>query len=206
MTCRERTIQDLLPSYVEGSLGEDDRNRVELHIGRCDDCTEEIGILRLLAGEPVPDPGGAFWSSLADRVHRQTQGRQDVPRPHGLLTALFRSSWVRGTFATAAVLIVSWMLFRPAGKDAGETTVIAERLHVEDLYDTTENMADLEIAENAGLASWMARESLPLQNAVERLSAAGNLDRPLDEYLSGLDRKELTDVATALSRQEEAGT
>ena len=73
MKCKEQHIREQLPSYLEGKLEHGKTALVELHLARCADCAEELTLLRLLANDPSPDPGEAFWASLPDRVYREVR-------------------------------------------------------------------------------------------------------------------------------------
>jgi len=57
VTCRE--IVELVTDYVEGALGQDEREAVEMHLNLCDGCTDYLAQLRLsiaLTGDVPTDP------------------------------------------------------------------------------------------------------------------------------------------------------
>lgn len=209
MTCKEQTIREQLPLYVEETLERDKAIRVEQHLARCADCAEELNLLRLLADEQTPDPGDAFWLSLPDRVYRevrQLNRERSRPRPAWSLAALFRSPWTQGAIAAAAIVLVSWIILRPV-QEPLLSNFQAESSSAEELFDVPDSVTELELSDTGMLASWMERESLPLLDAVERVAATGNgLDRPLEEYLSTLDQDQLKGLAASLSDKQEAGS
>jgi predicted anti-sigma-YlaC factor YlaD len=56
LACRE--VVELVTDYLEGALGERDRERFERHLGGCDGCTAYLDQMRLtlrLAGRLEPD-------------------------------------------------------------------------------------------------------------------------------------------------------
>jgi anti-sigma factor RsiW len=56
LPCRE--VVELVTDYLEGALGERDRERVERHLGGCDGCDAYLDQMRLtlrLAGRIEPD-------------------------------------------------------------------------------------------------------------------------------------------------------
>jgi anti-sigma factor RsiW len=44
--CTELDIQEMLPDLLHGALGADARAQVEAHIASCEDCAEELQVLR----------------------------------------------------------------------------------------------------------------------------------------------------------------
>jgi len=210
MTCSEHIPRELLPAYQENSLDRNTMQRVESHISSCETCSAELDLLRLLAGEPVPDPGEVFWASLPDRVHQEVRahGRaRAAARQSWSPAALLRSLWIRAAVAAAIVALVSWIILRPAPRTMPMDNTQIDMVSAVELFDMPSSMSELEISETTRLAAWMDQQSVQLQEAVYHLSAGGNgLDRSLDEDLSMLDHNEMNRLATALSKEQEAGT
>ena len=73
MLCKNNTIKEMLPEYVADALEEEDMARVREHLIACSDCAQEAALLRMMADEPVPDPGEAFWAEMPGRVYRAVQ-------------------------------------------------------------------------------------------------------------------------------------
>jgi len=116
MTCENRDIRELLPAHLEQKLGEAARRSVEQHLASCDDCRTELGILRMLAAEAVPDPGDAFWAALPGRIYRDVQ-EQQRERSWGLPWALdrfLRPRWVVSAAVVLLVVSLAWFLTPPA--------------------------------------------------------------------------------------------
>jgi anti-sigma factor RsiW len=51
--CTELDIQEMLPDLLHGALGADARARVEAHIASCEDCAEELQVLRTVKSAAV---------------------------------------------------------------------------------------------------------------------------------------------------------
>lgn len=210
MRCADRDIQDLLPAFREGVLDDGDAARVRDHLARCRDCAEELGLLRALADEPVPDPGEAFWAALPDRVWREAQ-RADRPREDRL--RFWPREWLPrwtlgGAAAFALALLVVWMLARPAGRPLPPPdTSAGAAVPAEDLYGSAASVADLGAADIDLLDSWVGKEVEQLRNDLGSVAYEPNgTDKTLDEYLSTLDRNDLESLAARLSRTQEAGS
>ena len=51
--CTELDIQEMLPDLLHGALGADARARVEAHIASCEDCAEDLQVLRTVKSAAV---------------------------------------------------------------------------------------------------------------------------------------------------------
>ncbi len=62
--------------YLDGDLSPEQRNRVERHLATCDECRQDLEKLKKLTqalqGIEGPDPGKAYFDSLADIVMART--------------------------------------------------------------------------------------------------------------------------------------
>jgi len=66
---RHQAIWELLPWYVNDTLGDPERDRVAQHIAECQTCEEEIGRCRTIAAA-VRTSDAAAWSPSPERVSR----------------------------------------------------------------------------------------------------------------------------------------
>jgi anti-sigma factor RsiW len=88
---RRHAVADLLAWYVNGTLEDGERARVEAHLATCPDCREELDLWRAMAPEiaaldvaPVPHP--ASRRALLDRLDvvaraSRSRGPSTWPRP-----------------------------------------------------------------------------------------------------------------------------
>jgi hypothetical protein len=54
--CMETEIQEMLPDLLHGTLAADARARVETHVGSCEQCREELAVLRTVKSAAVFAP------------------------------------------------------------------------------------------------------------------------------------------------------
>ena len=64
--CMERDIQEMLPDLLHRTLAADARERVEAHLATCDECREDLEVLRAVKAAAIFAP-----SIDVDRVVRQ---------------------------------------------------------------------------------------------------------------------------------------
>jgi len=105
-----RRVWELLPWYVNGSLGEREREQVEAHLAGCPACEAEARECRRTAeslsnaGEVAPSPHPAQLRRLLDRVEAEERGRP------GKLASLFQATprplrWALAAQAAAILLL-----------------------------------------------------------------------------------------------------
>jgi hypothetical protein len=111
-------IQELLPWWVNGTLGADERGAVERHLAACDACRAEAEHCRTLARElerttaPAPAPHPAQLARLEERIARGDLDREDAPpaRRRGLVRVPPRATrWVIGLQAAALAACLLWI-------------------------------------------------------------------------------------------------
>lgn len=103
MTQHQQHPEELLAEYLDGTLGPEDRARVESHLSTCGSCREEVALAgparAALSGLPELDvPAGTTWPV----VQRARQRKRWLP------TLSPRVAWA--TAGAAAVLIVASIL------------------------------------------------------------------------------------------------
>ncbi|MFQ5501523.1 MAG: anti-sigma factor family protein [Phycisphaerae bacterium] len=63
-----RPIEEKLSAYLDGELPQQDRQRVEVHVDRCDRCRKTLSELErihtALGADPWPEPSDAQWSRM----------------------------------------------------------------------------------------------------------------------------------------------
>jgi hypothetical protein len=103
MNCHE--IGEILNDYIDGTLPEEDENRVRDHLGGCSSCRDEEAQLRLLVREAgalprdIP-PGRDLWPELESRLGKE----EDVKTPGRRRAG--PQWWSRGVLAAAAILVI----------------------------------------------------------------------------------------------------
>lgn len=61
-------IREMFPEYLGGSLSEEMRNAVDVHIKDCSACRSELSMMSELVSIDSPDPGNLFWGTLPQKV------------------------------------------------------------------------------------------------------------------------------------------
>lgn len=85
ITCQ--TAQPLLLDYAENELDGAQRTALQVHLGSCPHCQQELKAIEnlrtALSGQRVADPGALFWENFPDRVWQAYQAEpstQQRPR------------------------------------------------------------------------------------------------------------------------------
>jgi len=207
MQCTNNDIQELLPAYEQQLLDRDDRARVEQHLAGCEDCASELALIRMLADEPVPDLGEAFWTALPGRVYREVREQEQRKRPGGLMDLLGGLVLPRWTWAAAAVLFVAvaaWFLVSPEPVEIARTTAPDSSSLSGDMLDAESlDMTELDDAQLDSLGSWAARElaAIQLQEEPGDLFTNG-FDASTDDKLAEMTAQELEHLSGDLDEYE----
>jgi len=209
MLCKNNNIKEMLPAYVADALKEADIARVSEHLMACADCAQEAALLRMMADEPVPDPGEAFWAEMPGRVYRAVQ-RKEKSRPrlnfHELLQRLLLPRWAWAAAAVGIVFAVSWLIMHQAPQE----TIVPEEYAAEDVfhYDpvlrhTSVAIAELTSPELDAVDAWAATElsSLVLEDGVN--AAANIFDTDPNEELAELNAHEVDRLSTMLKEPDD---
>lgn len=94
-------IREMFPEYLRGSLYQDKRNTIEVHLKDCSACRSELSMMSELISINVPDPGNLFWTTLPQKMKESVKEKKS----HRFLgkTLLFR--FVPVTAALAVLLV-----------------------------------------------------------------------------------------------------
>lgn len=96
MFCNRYT--KLLIPYLDGTLDEAARRKVEAHLARCESCAQELRVVRSISGvlkavdAPVMEPAHDLWAKVSARIETE----QPAPTPRG---------WLRTTQAVSACVV-----------------------------------------------------------------------------------------------------
>jgi len=215
MICRDETIKEMLPLYAEETLDESGMKLAETHLAACADCRAELTLLRVLAAEPVPDPGQAFWDAMPGRVFRAMQEQQTKRGVKGwdlsrlrLPLMLPRWSWAAASLAVA--LVFSWVIMISGIRN--ETSDVAEyqELAMQDAADTgaTVNMTELSGGDLDAVNTWASQELTQIAREVQTATPSTsllNLPDDLYEELADLTANEMDRFNGMLKEYNEEG-
>jgi hypothetical protein len=203
--CNDHTIQELLPEYLAKTLDPGNVTRVEQHLASCEDCRMEAGLLRVIADDPVPDPGDAFWAGMPDRIYRELPVGSRRKKRFALPDI---SNWMfmpRLAWASALLLFiaaVSWFMVRSAQVDIARTTQPAAGTALEENAAEPLNLAELSSTELDAATQWAQNKLAPLEEAITN-DTREQPSRDLSEELSELTGPELDQVYEMLKKKEQ---
>ena len=69
-------IREKFPDYLSGSLSEEERNAIEVHLRDCSACRSELSMMSELVSIDAPDPGNLFWETLPQKVKGLAEERK----------------------------------------------------------------------------------------------------------------------------------
>jgi anti-sigma factor RsiW len=118
--CTDSDFQEMLPDLLHRALPADVRGRVEAHVATCDECREELRVLRTVYGAAVFAP-----EIDADKVVRQIPPYQEIV-PAAELPARNRPrlvSWLVAASLAITVVGVGSMLVSPRDAAIAPTPV-----------------------------------------------------------------------------------
>lgn len=208
MTCRSKDIKELLPAYQDKTLSPADTDRIEKHLSACEDCAREARLLGMLAAEPVPDPGEAFWAAMPGKIFREVQAQN---RRKALPGSRFGRGWLiipRWAWAAAAVFLVAAVMLL---LDRPVPVYIASNALPENgssngylLPVETIDMAELTDIEIDSVDLWATEELALLRDEIIYLFRTST-DISLDDRLAELDAQELEQLSDLLDTHDEEG-
>lgn len=97
--CTESGIQEMLPDLLHGSLTADARGRVEAHLATCEECREDLKVLRTVQSAAVFAP-----TIDVDRVVRQIPPYRTIVPAVELPARPRRLSWLVAATLTIAIV------------------------------------------------------------------------------------------------------
>ncbi len=133
-------------AYHDGELPGAERDELERHIRRCDDCRRELRRLEALSRWLASAPRPEVPAEVLERLRRSIRPRRDriVLRTAGSLTAAAAAVLI----ACSAVLWQRWQAgTRQLGPDWGETALIATSPQApgSDIVGETETEPDVDV-------------------------------------------------------------
>jgi Putative zinc-finger len=199
MNCDRKNMQELLPAYLEGTLSAPERARLEAHLAGCSDCAAELNLLRIMAAEPVPDPGETFWESFPEKVHREVWHRRRPWhfRPGDLFRGATLPRWGWAAGAAAAVILTTWLLARPVPPRDPSPVAKHRPAPAVDIIQEAANSSEVRPEELERLSAWAREELRSFQDGLTDLSAGGS-----DALLGGALNVDVEDELASLSEEQ----
>lgn len=209
MECRDIKIKELLPEHAAGKLRGDALDRVERHLGSCADCRGEMDLLRMLAAEPVPEPGPAFWEGFPGKVYREVQKEKAVGKrrwyPFRLLDIVVFPGWAPVAALLSVVTIaavLAWYGSRHFGETPRtETLSQNEYLFEEPEAPLHEYLSGLDEDGLREVDSWSERELVAVAGEIEDAGLNGSRGDYSGE-ISRMNEEELRRFSSMLEAWE----
>jgi len=98
-------IREMFPEYLKGSLSEDLRNAIEVHLRDCSACRSELSMMSEFVSIDAPDPGNLFWATLPQNL-KGLVGEKNAHR-FSLKSLLFKFVPVATALAVLLVFILT---------------------------------------------------------------------------------------------------
>lgn len=117
--CTESGIQDMLPDLLHGTLAADARGRVEAHLATCEQCREDLKVLRTVQSAAVFAP-----KIDVDRVVRQIPPYRTIVPAVELPARPRRLSWLVAASLAIAVVGGGSLVVMQRDGPPGSTAVL----------------------------------------------------------------------------------
>lgn len=207
--CNDKTIKELLPSYGEQALDRTENLMVESHLASCEDCRTELSFLRMMAEEPVPDPGEAFWAAMPDLVYQTVQKHQTKKKPFDLSRLLDRMAlprWTRAAAAAGIIVIIAWFAVSPLKTKTGVPPLQDNEISNEttDTDTGSVSIADLDQDELNTISSWAGSELASIAQEAEPVLVSGR-DVDIYEEIEDLNGREVERLSSILAQLGQEG-
>jgi len=207
--CKNELIKELLPEYGANQLGPDKQKLVELHLASCVDCREELSLFRMMAEEPVHDPGEAYWAYLPNRVYRAVQ-EEKASRASSRLSSLWnlfvRMRPLTLGMATAAILIIATAVVVQT-VDKKPAPAVARTFELPGTTISTDSDEPIKLSEVdqntlVAMDGWVGKQFAALGHEVDR-AADLSPDSDISDELAELDTTEIDRLSQIITRAEE---
>jgi len=205
--CKETTIKELLPAYREQALDRTEMLMIENHLASCEDCRNELSLLRLMGEEAVPDPGEAFWAAMPGRVYRDVQTQQSEQKTFDLARLLDRIALPRWAWATASVttvLLLSWLIIRPGQKEPEMPPAQEFEFAEEGMPAEQVNVGELDRDELATIDTWTGTELASIAHETEQVLGNGQ-DSDVYDELPELNKRESEQLMQKIDQRMKEG-
>lgn len=205
--CKDKAVKELLPLYREQALDQTEILMIENHLASCEDCRNELSLLRLMTEETVPDPGETFWSAIPGRVYQSVQTRKAERRTFGLAWLVDRMTLPRRTWVSAivgTVLLISWFIIRPVQEEPKMPPLQGSEFAEEIMPAEQVNVGELDRDELATIDTWAGTELASIAHETEQVLGNGQ-DSDVFEEIPELNKREAEQLMQKIDRRMKEG-
>ncbi len=208
MPCEDKNIKDLLPAYRDEAFERQEKLLIDQHLESCADCRRELSLLRLLSQDNVPDPGGAFWSTMPARVYRAVQEEQIKKQPSDFARFWGLFNRHRLTAAAAAmciVLVLAWFTVRTPVKGPEASLSESYRASDEIMATDAEPVSELDPAELEAVGTWANTQMASLSEELANVPVSVINDADIHDEIIELNAKQIKRLSDMLKQWEQEG-
>jgi hypothetical protein len=205
--CKDKAVKELLPLYREQALDQTEILMIENHLASCEDCRNELSLLRLMTEETVPDPGETFWSAMPGRVYQSVQTRKAERRTFGLAWLVDRMTLPRRTWVSAivgTVLLISWFIIRPVQEEPKMPPLQGSEFAEEIMPAEQVNVGELDRDELATIDTWAGTELASIAHETEQVLGNGQ-DSDVFEEIPELNKREAEQLMQKIDQRMKEG-
>ncbi len=205
--CKDKAVKELLPLYREQALDQTEILMIENHLASCEDCRNELSLLRFMREENVPDPGETFWSAMPGRVYQSVQTRKAERRTFGLAWLVDRMTLPRRTWVSAivgTVLLISWFIIRPVQKEPKMPPLQGSEFAEETMPAEQVNVGELDRDELATIDTWAGTELASIAHETEQVLGNGQ-DSDVFEEIPELNKREAEQLMQKIDERMKEG-
>jgi len=205
--CKDKAVKELLPLYREQALDQTEIIMIENHLASCEDCRNELSLLRLMTEETVPDPGETFWSAMPGRVYQSVQTRKAERRTFGLAWLVDRMTLPRRTWVSAivgTVLLISWFIIRPVQEEPKMPPLQGSEFAEEIMPAEQVNVGELDRDELATIDTWAGTELASIAHETEQVLGNGQ-DSDVFEEIPELNKREAEQLMQKIDQRMKEG-
>jgi hypothetical protein len=205
--CKDTTIKELLPVYREQVLDHTENLMIENHLASCEDCRNELALLRMMTEEAVPDPGETFWAAMPGRVYQAVQKRKAGMKTFGLAWFVDRATLPRRVWSSAivgTVLLISWLIIRPVQKEPEMPLLQGSEFAEEIMPAEQVNFGELDRYELATIDTWARAGLVSIAHETEQVLGNGQ-DSDVYEELPELNKREAERLMQRIDQRMKEG-
>lgn len=217
MKCVKDDVKELLPRFLEKALDPNSRFRVERHLEICEDCRNELGLLRMMYEETPPDPGEAFWAWMPEKIHKEVQRQKSSARKRGrpeafrMLDRLTHGRWAWAAASSVVLVATAFLVLRNAPmttKDHIPPQAADEYIYFEVGSPAPVNVSELDKKGLEAVAAWADGELAAVMDKKTREESFIQMDESrrdaaLYDALIELNTREMERLSRMLDRKKQ---
>jgi hypothetical protein len=168
MAMKCERVAEMLPDYLQGSLGHDLDDQIEDHIEQCANCAQEVALWKELALLPIEQPSPALRTRFQAMLSAYGEGRTEKPavaKERHSTPSWLAANWLR----PAALGLAGALALLAIGFFAGRSSnTINPQPAIQQAQQQTQQLAEVR-DELTNMRQLVVLSMLQQQSATERL-------------------------------------